>query len=150
MPGSFRRSFVPIGMLLALNAVACDNPGDTAVDDRTVPSAAETEPTASPTATGGGATELTLVAENIAFSPGELALSGGGDVTIRFENRDAVRHGFSLFPEGSQDTEEAIFLGTTIGADGSTRYGFPAPEAGAYVFVCPVHPDDMVGTLTVG
>lgn len=146
-----RRSVVLVGVI-ALIATACDNPGDEAVEDRTVPSGTEATPSPSPVDDGGGAdTEPTLVAENFAFSPSELAVAGGGDVTIRFENRDTVQHAFSLFPEGSEEKQEAIFLGSPVsGPSGTERYAFPAPEPGAYVFLCPIHPDEMVGALTVG
>jgi plastocyanin len=152
----FRRSAVLVG-LVALSAVACDNPGDTAVDDRIVPSEAEASTTSGPSPSAApsgeatkGRTDLSLVAENFAFSPSELSVAERSDVTIRFENRDTVQHSFSLFPEGSDQKEEAIFLGSPVsGPTGSERFVFPAPEPGAYVFVCPIHPEDMVGSLTV-
>ena len=77
-------------------------------------------------------------------------MNGGGDVTIRFDNRDPVQHAFSLFPEGSEEKEEEICLGNPVsGPSGNERYAFPAPEAGEYVFVCPIHPDEMIGSLLV-
>lgn len=150
-------ALVPIACLaalsLALILASCGEPGDTAVDERSVPptpsEATSESASVSPSGVTGDDGPYALVAENIAFSPTDLAFERGTDVTIRFENRDVVQHGFSVFPEGSEDEESAVFLGTPI-EQGSTRYGFPAPEAGTYVFVCPVHPEDMVGTITVG
>jgi plastocyanin len=152
MARTLRRS-VALAALLLVTLTACDNPGDEAVEERVVPSGTQT--TTTPTATGspaddtGGATELALTAENFAFSPGELVVEAGADVTIRFDNRDPVQHAFSLFPEGSEQKEEAIFLGNPVsGPDGNERYTFPAPESGEYVFLCPIHPDEMIGSLT--
>jgi plastocyanin len=155
MGSTLRRCIAPLG-LIALLTAACDNPGDTAVDDRIVPSE---EPSATSSAaesgepsvgSAQGGSELSLVAENMAFSPSELTVPAKSDVTIRFENRDPVQHSFSLFPEGDDEKEEAIFLGSPVsGPTGSERFAFPAPEEGAYVFVCPIHPEEMVGSLTV-
>ena len=137
MASALRRSVVLVS-LLPLFAAACDNPGDTAVDDRVVPSDDEMSATSSSPETeepsagaSQGSSELSLVAENIAFSPSELTVAAKSDVTIRFENRDPVQHAFSLFPEGDDEKEEAIFLGSPVsGPTGSERFAFPAPEEG--------------------
>ena len=42
------------------------------------------------------------------------------------------------------------FNGEDVPAGESITYQIPAMEAGEYTFICTLHPQTMVGTLTVG
>ena len=66
---------------------------------------------------------------------------------IQFQNKDAgVPHNVSLHLGGSTGAE--LFKGTIFNGVETRTYDVPALDAGAYAFVCSVHPT-MIGTLNV-
>jgi plastocyanin len=89
---------------------------------------------------GGGGSEVTVTAANFAFSPDELKLEPGQEVSLTFVNDDSAPHTFT--------SEDA---GIDVKADaGETATGsFTAPESGSVDFECLIHPA-MTGTITVG
>lgn len=105
----------------------------------------EEAPEEAPPADGEGVT-VQLVAENISFDQDSLTAPAGAQVTIEFENRDAVGHNFALYE--SDAAEEAIFQGEIVTED--TTYQFQAPdEPGTYFFRCDPHPTQMFGDFVV-
>jgi plastocyanin len=93
---------------------------------------------------GGGevaGTEFTVVSQDIAFDPKELAVPADTEVTVKLPNEGALPHNFSV---------DALSISVDIapGAEESTTLTAPA---GAHEYYCNVtgHKEaGMVGTLT--
>ena len=97
-------------------------------------------------ATGGGAV-LEIEAQGVAFSTAELTAPADKPFQIHFLNNDAsIQHNIAIH-EGSPTGPEK-FRGEIFAGVGERTYDVPALAAGAYGFVCTVHPN-MTGTLTV-
>ena len=115
------------------------------------PAASET-PEATETVEPSGESGLTIEAPVGAsvtgFEPTELVSSPGLPFKIEFDNADTgVPHNFVLKnPDGSNVDigDTAFFNGPEV-----RTYDVPALDAGAYPFLCEVHPQTMTGTLTV-
>jgi plastocyanin len=99
--------------------------------------------------TGGGtmrevepeASDISLVAEDVAFSSIELA-AAAGDLIVSLENRDLFWHTFTVEDLG-------VDLRVPVGAEMTVEFDAPPGE---YVFICavPGHPEaGMKGVLTV-
>lgn len=99
-----------------------------------------------PPATGGGDCELTIEikAENIQFDIDAFEVPADTAFCIAFENLDAVPHNVAIYDGG-----EALFQGQILNEAGSITYEVPALPAGDYSFICDVHPQAMVGDVTV-
>jgi plastocyanin len=82
--------------------------------------------------------DLRVVAEDAEFHP--VAVSGSGGVGVFIENKDPIRHTFSI---------DALDLEVEIPGSTDRRVEISAP-AGTYEFFCAVvgH-DDMKGTITI-
>ena len=99
-----------------------------------------------PPDTGGGDCELTIdiKAENIQFDIDEFTVPAETAFCIAFENLEAVPHNVAIYDGG-----EALFQGEILNEAGSITYEVPALPAGDYRFICDVHPQTMVGDVTV-
>jgi plastocyanin len=88
---------------------------------------------------------VNVKALNIAFDPTALEAPAGQAFTLHFDNQDAgIPHNIQILdPAGASAFKGDIFNGA-----GAKDYNVPALQAGAYKFVCDVHPN-MTGTLTV-
>ena len=85
----------------------------------------------------------------MAFNKGTMTVYAGSNVTINFENKDAVGHNFALYLNSSAP-QPALFQGQVINGPGTFTYRFRAPIApGIYFFRCDVHPTTMTGTFVV-
>ena len=96
-----------------------------------------------PPPTGDCETTIELAAvEGIRFDTDTIEAPAGEDFCIEFTNNDTVLHdvGIAKIDFNGEDVEP----GDTI------SYVIPAMEAGDYQFICTLHPQAMVGTLTVG
>jgi plastocyanin len=92
------------------------------------------------------ATNVTIVAVNIAFQTTEIEVPAGQPFTITLDNQDAgVQHNVDIF-DNPGFTGEAIFEGEIITGPAQITYEIPALEPGTYPFRCVVHPN-MVGTI---
>jgi len=106
----------------------------------------------SPNPSGAGGpsgTSFKITARNIAYDTTSLTVAANAAFTITFTNADApgVTHDVDIRAEDKttvvQDQE------VTNGGAAST-YSYTGLPAGAYVFICSIHPIDlMTGTLTV-
>lgn len=95
---------------------------------------------------GEGGTTVELAAQNIAFDKAELSVPADTAFQIVFANNDAgVPHNVAIH-EGSATGPE-VYKGEIFNGVETRTYDVPALAAGAYGFVCTVHPN-MVGTLT--
>lgn len=88
-------------------------------------------------------------ASGTGFDPTTLETAASTPFTLVFDNQDTgVMHNLVLKnPDGSKVAETGdtqFFAGP-----GQRSYGVPALTAGAYTFLCEVHPTTMTGTLTV-
>ncbi len=94
---------------------------------------------------GGGANggaQVTLSAVDNEFEPADLAVPGGGEVTVEFTNNGETVHTFT--------SEELGFDSGNVLPGDSKTVTFTAPD-GDTQFVCTLHAesDDMVGTIVV-
>lgn len=99
-----------------------------------------------PPDTGGGDCEVTIEikAENIQFDIDEFEVPADTAFCIAFENLENVPHNVAIYDGG-----EALFQGQILNEAGSITYEVPALPAGDYRFICDVHPQAMVGDVTV-
>ncbi len=94
------------------------------------------------------ATEVTLVAEQIAWDTHELTVPAGEPFTIVLQNLDAagIPHDVGIYTAD----EELVFRSQQVPGGETATISVPALEAGEYIFICVIHPvPDMTGTLTV-
>ena len=112
----------------------------------------KTEDAGGADAGGGGATggpvTVNLTAQNLAFNIRQITASTGVDVTVVFNNQDAVPHNVAFYTNRSATS--TIFKGELITGPRTINERFTSPSsAGSYFFRCDVHPDTMTGTFTV-
>jgi len=92
-----------------------------------------------------GGTVVTIKALNIAFDPITLEAPADQAFTLSFDNADAgISHNVQILDA----TGASAFKGDIFPGVETRDYSVPALAAGAYTFVCDVHPN-MTGTLTV-
>jgi plastocyanin len=90
---------------------------------------------------------VTISALNVQYEQTTLTAPASTPFQIQFENKDAgVPHNVSIHLGGSTGAE--LFKGTVFNGIETRTYDVPALDAGAYAFVCSVHPT-MIGTLNV-
>lgn len=108
------------------------------------PSAASSAPSGSAAPSGAG-TVVQLSAQSIAFDPTELSAPADQAFQIEFANNEAgIPHNVEVKDSaGASKFNGEIFPGVE-----TRTYDVPPLAAGAYQFVCSVHPN-MTGTLTV-
>jgi plastocyanin len=94
----------------------------------------------------GSGEPLEVVAREYSFQPAAVVLSGGGELTIRLDNRGSLAHNLRLL-RGGEDVG-----GTPTFPDGETGTGEVTVEPGRYELVCSVgdHAElGMTGELQV-
>jgi cytochrome c oxidase subunit II len=90
---------------------------------------------------------LQISALSIAFEQSALEAPADTPFKIEFDNKDAsIPHNVAIHEGGPTGPE--VFKGEVVTGPTKTTYDIPALKAGAYGFVCSVHPN-MTGTLTV-
>ncbi|MEP7081378.1 MAG: cytochrome c oxidase subunit II [Chloroflexota bacterium] len=97
-----------------------------------------------PPAAGGEdcATTIALAAEeSIRFDTDSIEAPEDEDFCIELTNNDIVEHNVGI--------DEIGFYGENVAPGESITYVIPAMEAGEYTFLCTLHPQAMVGVLTV-
>ena len=87
---------------------------------------------------------VTITAASVAFDPTEVTAPADAAFTLSFDNQDAgIPHDVQV-----KDASGAVVFKTDVFPGAAKRdYTVPALAAGAYPFVCSVHPN-MTGTLT--
>ena len=88
---------------------------------------------------------VTVVAENIEFTPKVIQLPAGQGFHLTFENRDdGVPHGLSLQTRTSGVEPDELWTSEIQIGPSRTEYDLPALTAGPYLLMCPVHPNMQV------
>jgi plastocyanin len=88
-----------------------------------------------------------ISAQGIKFEQATVTAPVDKPFQIQFDNKDAgTPHNVAIRTGGAQGPE--IFKGTVFSGVETRVYDVPALDAGAYTFVCDVHPT-MIGTLNV-
>jgi cytochrome c oxidase subunit II len=97
-------------------------------------------------APSAGACEVTVAirANNTQFDIDEFEVPADTAFCIEFENQEDVPHNVSIYDGGDE-----LFKGEILNTAGSITYSVPPLPAGEYDFICDVHPQAMVGTVTV-
>jgi plastocyanin len=87
---------------------------------------------------------------NIAFDLKEIRINSGGQVRVRFENQEAVRHNVAFYKSASDFTPVSSgSVGIQFEGPATDDTVFAVPAAGSYFFRCDVHPAIMTGTFVV-
>ncbi|MGZ8481127.1 MAG: cupredoxin domain-containing protein [Candidatus Limnocylindria bacterium] len=95
-----------------------------------------------PAPVGECGTTIQLAAvPSIRFDRTSLEAPAGEDFCIELTNNDTIEHDVGI--------EEIGFNGENVPPGESITYFIPAMEAGDYTFLCTLHPQLMVGDLTV-
>ncbi|MEP6640193.1 MAG: cytochrome c oxidase subunit II [Chloroflexota bacterium] len=98
-------------------------------------------------APASGGETLTITAQNIAYDPTSLTTKADTPFHIDFKNQDpSTPHNVAIHKDSP--TGEEVFKGEVFPGAAEKIYDVPALPAGAYGYVCTVHPT-MTGTLTV-
>jgi plastocyanin len=136
------------GLLLSSGLLPNSNSGETAAA-----SGAPADGGSAGGAGGGSSTpapslpnaDVTLTAENVAYTETSITAAAGQPFTIGFVNKDAgVPHNVAIKDASGKE----LFQGAIITGPAATVYDIPPLPAGTYTFVCSVHPN-MTGTLTI-
>ena len=135
------------GALSAALLAACTtaNPGWTYEPAPPVTPPPSLEVSAEPSASSdSGAVQISAV--GLAFEQAEVNVPAGEPFKIDFANNDAgTPHNVAIHLDSA--TGEEIFKGEIFNGVETRTYDVPALDAGAYAFICTVHPT-MVGTMT--
>jgi cytochrome c oxidase subunit II len=100
-----------------------------------------------PSGAPGQATELTVVAQGIAFTTPTLEAPVNSPITIKFDNQDAgTPHNIKIFKDSIGG--QVVFEGKIFPGVATETYDVGPLAKGTYPFECFVHPN-MTGTLTV-
>ena len=92
----------------------------------------------------GANTVIQIDALNTAFDTAELEVAADQPFQIKFVNQDPLPHNVAIH-EGSP-SGPAVFTGEIVTGPTEITYDVPPLPAGAYGFICSVHPN-MTGTL---
>jgi len=137
-----------IAILSAALVAACTtaSPGWTYVPAPSSTPAASSAASAAPSGSGNPGL-VTISAVQFAYEPLTATAPAGVPFQVSFQNKDAgVGHNITLHLGGATGAE--LFKGPIFNGIETRVYSVPALDAGAYAYVCTVHPT-MVGTLTV-
>ena len=115
------------------------------------PTATGAQPPATPTGPPPcepAGTELSIVAQGIAFDQDCLAAPAGQAFTIQFDNQDqGLPHNVAIYGTGPP-AADPLFQGEVFPGPDSRTYQVDALDAGQLYFQCDIHPD-MSGTFVV-
>lgn len=122
---------------------ASAGPGESAAPSQTAAPAESAAPSASAAA---GGTVIDLAAAAIAFDQSALSAPADAPFQIAFANNDAgIPHNVEI----KDAAGTSVYKGEIFNGIETRTYDVPALAAGAYPFLCTVHPN-MAGTLTAG
>jgi plastocyanin len=84
----------------------------------------------------------TVVAKDLKFQQTSVSVPAGAAFDLVLDNQEAAPHNIAI----SADTGASVFKGEIV-SNAKVTYSVPALAAGAYPFICEVHPE-MKGTIT--
>jgi plastocyanin len=88
---------------------------------------------------------VTVVAQDIAFTPASMTLPAGTGFHLTFENRDdGVPHGLSLQTRTSGVPPTELWSSEIETGPSRSDFDVPSLPAGPYLLICPVHPNMQV------
>ncbi len=142
---------VPVALLSSAILAGCTTAGAgwtyLPAPSLTPPPSSAASAGASEPAGSGNLTVLTITASGVKYEQTALTAPADTPFQVKFENMDAgIPHNVALHLGDANGAEE--FKGTVFPGVETRVYDVPALDAGAYAFVCTVHPT-MIGTLTV-
>ena len=85
---------------------------------------------------------IVVTAKDLAFNPTEVSAPADTPFQIVLDNQESAPHNIKI----SDSTGAEVFKGEIV-TNQKVTYSVPALAAGAYPFICEVHPD-MKGTVT--
>ena len=85
---------------------------------------------------------LQISSKDLKFSTDKLVAPAGEAFQIVYDNQESAPHNIKI----SDSTGAEVFKGEIV-SNQTVTYSVPALAAGAYPFICEVHPD-MKGTIT--
>jgi len=128
-----------LGLMVAMLTACTYTPYSTPTQDTSTPPAP---------AAGGQAVAVNISSLNYRFDKNNITVPAGANVTMVFDNKDAVPHNVAIYTTPA--ATEVIFKGEIITGPKTITYNFMAPATpGDYFFRCDVHPTVMTGTFTV-
>jgi plastocyanin len=139
--------FLSVALLSIVTATACTT---TSAGWTYVPAPSMTPvPSGAASAGPSGSADANLVhisAQGIKYEQSTVTAPAGVSFQISFENKDpGTPHNVSLHLGSASGAE--LFKGAIFNGVETRVYTVPPLDAGAYAFVCTVHPT-MIGTLT--
>jgi plastocyanin len=91
-----------------------------------------------------------VAAFNIAFLTNTITVNAGGQVRVRFDNQEPVRHNVAFYNSATDTTPVSPgSVGLQFEGPEIDDTVFDIPAAGEYFFRCDVHPTQMTGTFIV-
>jgi plastocyanin len=89
-------------------------------------------------------------AVNVVFNVREIRVNATGQVRVRFNNQEAVRHNIAFYRSATDTTPVSDgSVGLTFEGPAIDDTVFAVPAAGTYHFRCDVHPTIMTGSFIV-
>jgi len=111
-------------------------------------SAPAATPLATPAANAGAPSgNVQISAHGIRFEQASVDAPAGEPFQIDFDNKDPGTPHDIVIHSGDANGP-VVFKGEAFSGAAVKTYDVPALEAGAYTFVCSIHPGPMAGTLT--
>jgi hypothetical protein len=85
---------------------------------------------------------VTVIAQNIEFTPKVIRLAARQGFHLTLENRDdGIPHGLNLQTRTSGVEPDDLWTSQIQIGPTRTEYDLPALAAGPYLLICPVHPN---------
>ncbi len=90
-----------------------------------------------------------LVAKNRRWVSNELTAPAGVVWHVELDNQDAVDQVHNFVVASGRTLEEQIFRSERYYGGTIVQFAVPALPAGAYLFICTIHANQMTGELTI-
>ncbi len=129
---------------LALGACSSDDDADSSADDESTSTTAAASDETTSTTSGGSPVNaaVTVDTNEFSFTPAAVTVTVGEAVT--WENTGSARH--TVTPDVEPGTPEP-WVSQRIAPEETFVVTLSAP--GTYAYFCSIHPDRMLGTVTV-
>lgn len=155
-----RKTLALVAVLALLSGACGDDEGDGGYGATATPTtvAAATGSTFDPPAAHGNegsagncsppGPSVSIVADNMAFDKTSLAVPANQAVTVTFENRQDVPHGFTILE--AQNSSNFFFQEAPFRGPRTVTLNVGPLRRGDFAFKCQVHPNTMFGMFSVG